>query len=420
MKFIHAADTHIDSPLSGLSAHENAPVEVLRTATRSAFTNLVDRAIGEKVAFVILAGDVFDGAWKDYNTGIFFGREMARLDKAGIIVVLLRGNHDAENDMTKSLPLPPNVRTFGADVPETIRLEFPDARVALHGQSFKRAETTENLVAHYPAPLPGWLNIGVLHTGLEGGSEHASYAPCSVEELKNKGYDYIALGHIHQWAFVSEAPWIVMPGNLQGRHVKEPGARGAMLVNYENGELQRPQRLLVDVVRWAMAEVDISGAKTREEAVAQAGILFRRVMNEAEGRPVACRVTFTGKSPAHGALFGQEQVLRAELTAEAINVGGDDLWIEKIKVRSAPALDPAAIAARGDAIGELQGLLDEAAEDEAFIASLSEEFAVLLSKLPHDLFKQDVPALQAVKAGDFVPLIREIAPSVIDRITREA
>lgn len=419
MKFIHAADTHIDSPLAGLAAHENAPVDLLRTATRSAFTNLIDRAIAEKVAFLLLVGDVFDGSWKDWNTGMFFGREMARLHAAGIIAVVLRGNHDAENDMTKSLPLPPNVRILSADAPETIVLEFGDVRVAFHGQSFKRAETTENLVAHYPAPLPGHLNIALLHTGLEGGTEHASYAPCSLEALKNLGMDYVALGHIHQWQIHCEAPWIVMPGNLQGRHIKEPGARGAMLVSYESGELQRPQRLLVDVVRWALAEVDISGAKSREEAVAEAGIAFRRIMDEADGRPVACRVIFTGKSAAHGALFGQEQVLRAELTAQAINAGGDDLWIEKIKVKSEPALDAATIAARGDMVADLQAMLADAADDPEFISALGEEFTVLLSKMPHDLFKQDVPALRAAKAGDFGSLIREVAPSVIDRITRE-
>src|SRR4051794_21959581 len=106
MKFIHTADTHIDSALKGLSAHEDAPVELLRTATRSAFSNLVDRAIDEKVAFAILAGDIFDSGWKDYNTGLYFVREMARLNAAGIIAVILRGNHDAENDMIKNLPLP--------------------------------------------------------------------------------------------------------------------------------------------------------------------------------------------------------------------------------------------------------------------------------------------------------------------------
>ena len=420
MKFIHAADLHIDSPLDGLSAYPDAPVELLRTATRTAFSGLIDRAIAEKVAFVILAGDIFDGAWREMNTPIFFGREMARLDGAGIYAVLLRGNHDAESQMGKNLPLPSNVRLFGSEAAETFRLEFPDVKVALHGQSFKKAETTENLVRNYPSPIDGWLNIAVLHTGLEGGTVHAAYSPCSVEELKLKGMDYVALGHIHKAEILCKDPWIVMPGNLQGRHIQESGPRGAMLVTYENGELQHPERLLFDVVRWATAEVDISTARNRADAVALAAPVFRRIVEqEADGRPLACRVVFTGKSPAHGALFGQERILRAELMAQAINVAGDNLWIEKIKVRSEPVMDATFIAARGDALGDLQGMLGQAALDPTFMASLEAEFRVLLGKVDLDVFKQDVPALNAAKEGRFAELVAEVAPSVIDRLARE-
>ena len=69
MKFVHAADIHLDSPLRGLERYEGAPVDELRGATRRAFENLVDLAIEDEVAFVLLAGDLYDGDWKDYNTG---------------------------------------------------------------------------------------------------------------------------------------------------------------------------------------------------------------------------------------------------------------------------------------------------------------------------------------------------------------
>lgn len=417
MKFIHAADIHIDSALAGLSAHEDAPVELLRTATRTAFSALIDQAIEEKVAFIIIAGDLYDTDWKEYNTGYFFIREMARLNAVGIIAIVLYGNHDAENDMTKKLPVPPNVRVFNSAKAHTIRLE--ELRVALHGQSFRQADMRENLVPGYPEPIPGWLNIGVLHTNLQG-TVHAPYAPCTLTELQNKGYAYWALGHVHQFGILAEAPWVVFPGNLQGRHIRETGPRGAVLVTYEDGGLQRPQRLLVDVVRWALANVDITGTQTREEVVARVGQAFLHILDhEADGRPVACRVVLSGKSAAHGELFGQARQLRADLIAQAINVAGDNLWIEKIEVQSQPAIDPIAIAGRGDAVAELQALLGEASQDPAFLVSLKEEFSPLLAKMPHDLFKQDVPALLAVKNGDFSALIAEMAPSVIDRIARE-
>lgn len=417
LKFIHAADIHIDSALAGLSAHEDAPVELLRTATRTAFSTLIDRAIEEKVAFIIIAGDLYDTDWKDYNTGFFFNREMARLNAVGILAIVLYGNHDAENDMTKKLPVPPNVRIFDSAKAHTIRLE--DLRVALHGQSFKQADTRENLVPGYPEPLSGWLNIGVLHTNLQG-SDHAPYAPCTLTELQNKGYAYWALGHVHQFGILADAPWVVFPGNLQGRHIRETGPRGGVLVTYEDGALHRPERLLVDVVRWALAKVDITGTKTREEVVAKVGQAFQHILDhEADGRPVACRVVIFGKSAAHGELFGQARQLRADLIAQAISVAGDKFWIEKIKVQSQPATDPFTIAERGDALAELQDLLREAAQDPAFLASLKDELSPLVAKMPHDLFKQDVPALLAVKNGNFPALIAEVTPSVIDRIARE-
>ncbi len=109
MKFIHAADIHLDSPLRGLEKYEGAPADEVRIASRDAFENLIALAIDESVAFVLLAGDLYDGDWPDYNTGIFFVRQMHRLEEAGITAHLVSGNHDAESQITKQLKLPKNV-----------------------------------------------------------------------------------------------------------------------------------------------------------------------------------------------------------------------------------------------------------------------------------------------------------------------
>ena len=204
MKFIHTADIHVDSPLVGLAAYQNAPVASLRTATRDAFSALVDLAIDEAVDFMVIAGDLYDGAWKDYNTGHYFVREMGRLNQAGVPVYLLHGNHDAESEMTKRLTLPPNVHLFDSKKPGSYRIEA--LRVALHGRSCREAATLDNLAIGYPDAVPGWLNIGVLHTALEGYAAHPRYAPCSLAELTAKGYDYWALGHVHEFALLQQNP----------------------------------------------------------------------------------------------------------------------------------------------------------------------------------------------------------------------
>ena len=145
MKFLHAADIHLDSPLCGLSAYPDAPAERLRTATRSAFVRLIDTALAEQVDFLVIAGDLYDGGWKDFNTGLFFVRQMGRLQQAGIPVYLMHGNHDADSDMTSRLVLPENVHVFNSRKAQTFRIDA--LRVALHGHSFRTRETLEAALA---------------------------------------------------------------------------------------------------------------------------------------------------------------------------------------------------------------------------------------------------------------------------------
>ena len=133
-RFVHAADIHLDSPLKGLSGHEGKVADRIRTATREAFDNLIGHTIDEEADFIIIAGDLYDGEWRDYHTGLFFARQMGRLAKAGIPAYVLYGNHDAESQITRRLELPDNVSAFSARKPETFTLK--ELRVAIHGQSF--------------------------------------------------------------------------------------------------------------------------------------------------------------------------------------------------------------------------------------------------------------------------------------------
>ncbi len=143
MRFLHAADIHLDSPLRGLDDYEGAPVQSLRGATRKAFVALVQLALTERVDFVILAGDLYDGDWPDYNTGLFFLNRIRELDQAGISVVMLSGNHDAASRITARLTLPESVHVLPTEHPGTKR--FDHLRVAVHGQGFARQAETRNL-----------------------------------------------------------------------------------------------------------------------------------------------------------------------------------------------------------------------------------------------------------------------------------
>jgi len=416
MKFIHAADIHLDSPLTGLSAYEDAPVETLRTATRDAFTNLVTEAIELQVDFMVIAGDLYDGTWKDHNTGIYFCKEMGRLKREGIPVYVLFGNHDAESEMTKKLQLPDNVFTFETRRPTTFRLEH--LKVALHGHSFKEKETTENLVTGYPDPVQGMFNIGVLHTALEGNSSHANYAPCSLDELHAKGYDYWALGHVHEHQIWNGASTVVFPGNLQGRHIRETGPRGAVLIAADETGIQEIKRLYVDVLRWYSLEVNVAECNSLSEVVVAIGkALERHLENSPSTIPTVVRISVTGETTAHGDLFGLESQLRAEVLALAAAIGSERLWIEKVKVATSGVDDGEAVRARADALSDLQDILEVAESDQDFIKSLQEELLGLVNKAPLEL-QTSVPYFKDIRCGNLAGLVREVRPGLVSHLAK--
>jgi DNA repair exonuclease SbcCD nuclease subunit len=423
MKFIHTADLHLDSPLRGLSSYADAPAERLRTATRDAFHNLVTHAIDEQVDFMVIAGDVYDGDWKDFNTGLFFIRQMGRLRHSGIPVYLLYGNHDADSEMTRSLELPDNVHVFSSRKAETFKIE--QKKVALHGRSFKVAATTENLLPSYPEPVIGSLNIGVLHTALEGNTAHAKYAPCSVAELQSKGYQYWALGHVHEHWMQRGDVTIAYPGNLQGRHIRELGARGALLVTAEDGEITEIDRLEVDVLRWHALEVDISEVVDRQGAVRAAGLALERALAATPAHlTLAIRILFTGRSAAHAGLISDEGQLRQEIVAQSVALDPDRVWIEKVRVVSEALTNeqsPSNDESQG-ALADLAGLTLLAGDDPEFVRALQADWAALVEKLPHDVL-QASPDLQALRQDPLAQLserLRQATPMVMGRVAQSA
>ena len=423
MKFIHTADLHLDSPLRGLSSYADAPAERLRTATRDAFHNLVTQAIEEQVDFMVIAGDVYDGDWKDFNTGLFFIRQMGRLRHAGIPVYLLYGNHDADSEMTRGLELPDNVHVFSSRKAETFRID--SRKVALHGRSFKVAATTENLLPGYPEPVAGWLNIGVLHTALEGNAEHARYAPCSVAELQAKGYQYWALGHVHEHWVQRGDVTMAYPGNLQGRHIRELGARGALLVTAEEGEVTEVERLEVDVLRWHALELDVSAAPDLRSAVRMVGQAMEQVLESTPADlPLAMRVVFKGRSSVHAELIADEGQLRQEVIAQAVALDADRIWVEKVRVatEALEAAQPSSDDETQGAMAELESLALSAQDDPDFIRSLQADWQALLEKLPHDvlLAAPDLSTLRQDPLAQMSDRIRQATPVLMARVGQDA
>jgi DNA repair exonuclease SbcCD nuclease subunit len=417
VKFVHAADLHIDSPLYGLCRYEGAPLEQIRGATRRALENLVKLCVDEAAELLVLAGDLYDDDWRDYATGLFFAAQMAVLREAGVSVVWIRGNHDAASKLTHHLRLPDNVRELSHKRPETFVLE--QLGVAVHGQSFPTRDVEEDLSLRYPARLRDHFNIGLLHTALEGRDGHARYAPCQVSALVNHGYEYWALGHVHRREIVKNEPWIVFPGNLQGRHARETGDKGATLVDVQGDRVSSLEHRALDVVRWFALDVDVSSATDLDgvlDAVRER--LQSVVVTGADGRLAAVRVRIVGSSSAHAELERSTARLEAEVRALALDLRSTEVWIEKV-VLALRAPKARALGLGDDALGQMLRGIRSLENDPAALTELAQEVADLRRKLPADLF-EGPDALDLESEDAMRELLSEVAQSIIPSLESSA
>lgn len=377
-EFLHAADIHLDSPLNGLARYDDFPLDLFRDAPRRALENLVQLAIDRSVAFVLLAGDLYDGQWDDSRTGFFLAKQLGRLREAQIPVIAIHGNHDAANQMSRHIVLPETVKFLRADHPESVELD--NCPCVVHGQSFAQREARENLALRYPASVPGKFNIGLLHTSLDGRPGHAPYAPCSINDLVTRGYDYWALGHIHLREIVHAEPPIVYPGNLQGRHARELGAKGAYIVSVQ---AQRPTLEFVelDVVRWMEADISIDSLITPDDFLDELRSKAQVLRDESNGRTLAVRIQITGRGPLHRVLAGNPKRWDDEIRGVLSDFGQGSLWLEKVRRRTSDLSQPNVSLDDGP-LSVMRQLIDQMRANPEEQAALKSELAELLNRLP--------------------------------------
>lgn len=413
--FIHAADIHLDSPLKGLDQYEGVPADEIRLATRRALENLVQLAIDRQVDFLLIAGDLYDGDWRDHGTGLFFHAQMKRLDECSIPVILIRGNHDAANVMTRSLRLPDNVQMLPHDRPGTATSErLDELQVAVHGQSFAKKAVTTNLVQAYPPATPGKFNIGLLHTSLTGAEGHESYAPCMIQDLLNLDYDYWALGHVHSREMVRDDPPIVFPGNIQGRHIRETDARGCYLVSVDNRGRCECRFEPLDVFRWERCEIDVSGIDRSEALLERFETELSRLTDKHARYPLGVRVVIAGQTDCHQQFVSRQEHWLNELRAIALGAASE-VWLERVVWRTTMS-DQRRSTDMAEAIEVVDRYLDSVREDETQLVELARELAPLFSKLPNEL-KTDAEPLRNDNPDQLGAWLEDVRSILIDQLS---
>ncbi|SDF62228.1 DNA repair exonuclease [Rhodobacter capsulatus] len=398
IKILHTADIHLDSPLRSLALRNETLRDHIQSATRQAFARIIDTALAEGVAALLIAGDLFDGAQRGAKTAAFLSGQIERLRAAGIAVFYIKGNHDAENPITGEVALPDNVHVFDG---RGGKVRLGDTEIWIHGVSFTGRHAPDSLLPKFAAPVPGAVNIAMLHSSLAGAVGHDTYAPCSVEDLAALGFDYWALGHIHKRQVYRDAPWIVMPGIPQGRDIGEAGAKSATLLTIEAGQIT-VQEVPTSVVTFLLHDIDVTGAESDDEIRQRVrSALHALSASLAPGETVILRLTLAGRSARHW------QVRRdADIWAEtAVQIAEETgrLWVEKLCL----ALEaPSATAADTTATDEIARLMAQISTEAGFAAQALAEVEEVLAQLPPARRAALLPDEAAMSA-----LVRDLAAS---------
>jgi len=369
IKILHTADIHLDSPLKSLALRDEMLRARVQTATRAAFTRMVDFALAERVSAMLISGDLFDGAERSARTAAFLTGQFDRLRQRDIRVFYIKGNHDAENPITGELAPPDNVHVFDGRGGKQALTDD----IWIHGVSFAGRQAPESLLPKFPAPVPGAINIAMLHTSLAGASGHDVYAPCTVAELAAMGFDYWALGHVHKRQVHSRAPWIVMPGMPQGRDIGEAGPKSATLLTID-GTID-VEEIPTSPVEFLNHEIEVTDLDTEDAIRDRLRLDFGEIAQTLRSEAGIVRLTLRGDSSRRWQLLRDRDIWTETTVQAALETG--QLWLDKLVFD----LDHAEARSR-TAIDELAGLMDAIRAEDGFAETTRTELKALLAELP--------------------------------------
>ncbi|CRF28694.1 DNA repair exonuclease [Mycobacterium tuberculosis] len=385
-RFIHAADLHLDSPFRGLAGLPDALRERVKEASFTALSRLTDLAVSQKADFVVFSGDIYDAKDRSLRAQLRFRQALETLAGHRIPAFVIHGNHDPLHDgYSAKLTWPDDVKVFGASGVESeiIRAADGEALARISGISFGRSSVTDNLTPGFRSWSDSLYHIALLHTNVDGDARHDNYAPCRLGDLLGRGVDYWALGHIHTRRILHERPWVVYPGNVQGRHIRETGPRGCYLVDVSAAGETELTFYALDDVRWQAAEASIDGLETEQQLMEALEEAVWTAAEAAEGRAVILRVLLTGRGPIHAVL--RRSGVLAELGSalnESMSGGGHTIWVESLVDRTGSAVDRGELEGRPGFLGDLLRLAEEAGADPAQLAVFAAEALAPLSAQP--------------------------------------
>ena len=347
--FLHAADLHLDTPFDGIGKVAPDLQQKLRDASLAAFDNLIDTAIARAVDFVVIAGDIYDGAERGTRAQSRFLSGLRRLGERSIGVLFIHGNHDPVAvgwSAIRASEFPPSTVLFSQcdEVRAHVIERGGEPLAAVHGISFRETKEKRNLSRFFRRDaVEAPFHIGLLHTNAGGNPAHDNYAPCSLDDLRTRGMDYWALGHIHlRGSVIERDPVAHYSGNVQARSFKEVGPRGATLVHVEGSGAVRLEFVQLGVIDFVVVRLDLTVCESLDQVAAQCEAAAERASVESDGRFVMLRLELTGRTPVHGDLL--RAAAHDELASTLRERIGARAWLDDVKLAVFPPIDRAELA----------------------------------------------------------------------------
>jgi len=389
LRFIHAADLHLDSPFRGIGSASVALKDRLQAATLGALRRVVDHTIESKADFLLIAGDIYDSKDRNLRALVSFRSEMERLAERNIPAFIVHGNHDPLNGWGSGFQLPPNVVTFGgrADTEPFIRRGREVAQIT--GVSYARERITDNLAAGLKPPENAAYSIALLHANIGHQAGHADYAPATVEELATAGFNYWALGHVHtQSTLASDPAMIVYPGNTQGRNPRESGPRGCLQVDVDTYGRAHLEFIDTSIARWVHLEISIAGIGAMDQLV-DLMLAKGREAAAAFGGPTVARCTIRGNGALH------RDLQREDMNEELAELLGSVVIAESVRIATGPELDFESLVRTETMVSDFLKLTDRALEDAEMRQRLTDSLAPLFRR-------KDMPPIDDTRMREWI------------------
>jgi len=374
MKFIHAADLHIESPYRGIRSMNVDLGKALLEYGIRAYEKLIDTCVDAEVDFLLIAGDSFDSESGSLSAQYRFFRGLERLNSKGIKAYIICGNHDPLNQWAKNFKLPENVVLFGPDeVQKHIFSKEGQDLAAIYGVSFGEKVENRRLVQQYKRNDNTLFSIGILHGTLAGREHQNPYCPFTMDELRASKMDYFALGHIHKSEIVHDSnPLVVYSGNIQGRHFNETGDKGCYLIEVEKGKVTSKRFISLSDVVFEYIQKDISEIKT----ITALFEMLEDLRNEliSTGKSSMLRIELTGMSEIYEVLTNQKELDELIVTFNNDNnYNMTFVFLDRIINQAMPVIDLEDRKLSSDFIGDLIRRFEVYEKDDEQLLEMQKE-----------------------------------------------